>query len=143
MIIICYDWNLGSILCSDKPIKTVYAKLWYINPLLPKRPSVDVFRLFLLKWRCYFHQIFLMKLLNDRWIFFYQLLLIIRSEEKRLICEKKNTEDWFDPKKIFLTFLCWNDLRMFLKVKKNFFQICEKSAFSFLRLTRQPLILKF
>ena len=86
------------------------------NPLIPKRPSVDVLGLSLLKWRCSPQRIFWWNHLNDRWAFLYQLVPIRRSKKKGWSVRPKKlkadlTKSKFFPKffklffKMFFTFL--------------------------------------
>ena len=102
----------------------------YLNPLVPKRPSVDVFRIFLSKWRSSPQQFFLFK--PPKWPLSISLSTGAYHEikEKRLICEKQKTDDRFDSKKIFFAFLAgktWECFSWWTKnfEKKIFFEIFE------------------
>ena len=79
------------------------------------------FHFFSLKERVPLNQFFWRDHLNDRWAFFYQLMLISRSLSKGLIFRTQKSEGRFDPKKIFFsTFKCWDHFKVFFKAKKKF-----------------------
>ena len=94
-----------------------------LNPLVPSGFFRPFFHFFSLKERVPLNQFFWRDHLNDRWAFFYQLMLISRSLSKGLIFRTQKSEGRFDPKKIFFsTFLCWDDMKVFFKAKKIFLE---------------------
>ena len=60
-----------------------------------------LFHFFSLKERVPLNQFFWRDHLNDRWAFFYQLMLTSRSLSKGLIFRTQKSEGRFDPKKNF------------------------------------------
>ena len=82
------------------------------------------FHFFSLKERVPLNQFFWRDHLNDRWAFFYQLMLISRSLSKGLIFRTQKSEGRFDPKKNFFRLLhAETTLKCFSKRKKNFWKI--------------------
>ena len=48
-------------------------------------------------------------------------MLLLKPHDQPVGRGRKKTQGRFDPKKFFLTFLCWGDLRVFFKTKEKFF----------------------
>ena len=81
------------------------------------------FQFFSQKERIPLNQFFWRDHLNDRWAFFYQLMLISRSLSKGLIFRTQKPEGRFDPKKIFFRlFNAETTLNCFSRRKKIFFE---------------------
>ena len=78
------------------------------------------FHFFSLKERVPLNQFFWRDHLNDRWAFFYQLMLISRSLSKGLIFRTQKSEGRFDPKKIFFDFFMLRRHESVFQGKKNF-----------------------
>ena len=90
------------------------------------------FSLFLPKWKCFAQPIFLRDQLNNCWAFFYKLMLILRSCNKWLIFRRQKMKVDLTREKFFLTFLCWDDLKVFFKAKKILFEKKNSKVLKFL-----------
>ena len=91
-----------------------------LNPLVPKRPSVDVFSLFQLKWRCSSQQIFLMKPPN--------------IYKKADLWDAKNWRPIWPKKKFFFDFFMLRRLESVFygeKIFENFFEIFYQIGLQF------------
>ena len=95
--------------------------------MVPKRPSVDVYSLFQLKWRCSSRQIVLMK--PPKWPLSIFLSTGVNHKiigKKGWCVRRKKLEADLTQKKVFFDFLCWDDLRVFFTaknfLKKIFFE---------------------
>ena len=60
--------------------------------------------------------------LNRQKSIFFRLVLLLKPYNQPVGHDRQKTQGRFDQKKFFLTFLCWDDLRVFFKMKKIFFQ---------------------
>ena len=119
MFIFCLAFAFRQISLS-KSLQTGRDSL--INPLVPSGFFKPFFHFFSLKERVPLNQFFWRDHLNDRWAFFYQLMLISRSLSKGLIFRTQKSEGRFDPKKIFFRLLnAETTLKCFSRRKKNFF----------------------
>ena len=89
--------------------------------MVPSVHFLDVFPLFLSKRRCSSQQIFSMKPSKS------PLSIFLSTEAHLKIIAKKadlwGAKNWgpiWPEKKFFLTFLCWDDMKVFFKAKKIF-----------------------
>ena len=115
---------------TDKLLITWRETYTELNPLVQSVLFWPFFHFFSPKERVPLNQFFWRDHLNDRWAFFYQLMLISRSLSKGLIFRTQKSEGRFDPKKNFFRLLnTETTLKCFTKQKKNFWKIFFEKNF--------------
>ena len=114
--------TLYSFMFATRIVWVLNLILRVFNPLVPSVHFLDVFPLFLSKRRFSSERIFSMKPSKS------PLSIFLSTGANLKIITKKadlwGAKNWrpISPKKIFFTFSCWDDLRVFVKAKKNFFE---------------------